>query len=152
MRRPLFRFWFAAGALLSLPPMAHAKAHLQRVVVEGAGLVAPVAITDPDILQLSNPWDDYFASWLATGVGALPPAGPTYRITVYARLRTAPDVRAIYRFRYAPGRGAKPGYVYLPGKGEPEWPDNAKTIFRAGLEGRWHLAAPEWERHMRRRL
>lgn len=134
--------------LLGLP--AEAKWPLEKVTVSGPGLTEPVEITDPEFLTLSNPWVGKFADWSSASEGG-PDAQLVYEVTLHSRLGRS-DLRPVYRFRYAPEPIGRPGHVYLPGKEEPWYRDNVRTILRDGHDGRWHRAAPEWETRIRRAM
>jgi hypothetical protein len=136
---------------LAVATAAYAKAPLNHVTVSGGNITKPVTITDRDALRLSNPWHGNIADWKGAHVGSPPTDRSVYEITLHARMR-GPEVRPIYQLRYIEGRHDQPGYVYLPGRGEPWYRQNVSIIYREGHDGHWHAAAPEWDAHIRRAL
>ena len=132
--------------LLAASPVT-AKTRLEKITISGPGLDAPIEITDQLTLRLANPWSGGFIEWSAPTVQA-PPGTAVYDVVLYARLRS-PELRPIYRFRYAPGSNGQSGLVYLPGKGEPGHRQNVSIIIRDNHDGRWNPASPDWETRMK---
>lgn len=54
----------------------------------------------------------------------------------------------IYAARY--GSAGATGYVYLPGRGEPNCGVNNGTIIRGDADGKWHVATSAWTAPERR--
>jgi hypothetical protein len=71
-----------------------------------------------------------------------------YRRNALARLFTGRRVFRAYVAELALDSARGTGYVYLPGEGDAWANWNHGTIIRAGREGRWSYATPEWTRRI----
>ena len=128
---------------IGLAATAAAKQPLARIVVEGGGLTAPIAITDPRALQVGNVWFGQIVDLSKPTVAAPPRALGPYVVSFY--VQNARDLRKVYALYYHPRAAGQPGYIYLPGEGDAWQYLNWGSIMRPGRDGTWSYAAPQWE-------
>ena len=136
--------------ILVSAPLA-GKGATERIIIKGGDLVEPIEIADSAIAGRFS---------VGTGPGTTPNYGgpgmiidwdrgivrPPRGLTVYdVLLVTTRRDPSTYVARYAIDPSTGEGYVYLPGKGEPEYRDNTWLIYR-GVEGNWFHAWQEWEK------
>jgi hypothetical protein len=101
------------GALLLLffPAQALAKGQTIKITIEGAGLRAPIEITDPHMLVYSNVWSDpgtsstgagpnfnhnapsFIIDWSQGAMKRRPDGQPLYKISFWAK---EPNERLVY--------------------------------------------------------
>jgi len=153
---------FALGLTIPLS----AKGPTTKIVVTGASLTQPIEITDAAVLRPFLVWagagtrtcvggitnciegtTGFIVDWVNGPVDA-PPSGLTsYVVAFYSESggsdRTAVEELA-YVVRYVYDASTRKGYVYLPGKGEPNYELNTSSI-RRGVEGRWFGANLAWQ-------
>jgi len=146
-----------------------AKGDMVVIEVKGGTLTSPLKITDPKIQEF-NVWagpgvnnttlenaSGFIVDWHA-GVVAHPPAGVQhYEISFYVGCRTPndfvclaekPSLAYVVFYDYDPS--STRGFVYLPGKGEPWYVMNVRSIYHGeGVEGHWFQAADSWESFVR---
>lgn len=131
----------------SLPLTARGNAVTVRLDITGAGLARPVAVTNPDILDLSNV---YAGTFLGPVTNGIEPAWPRYTVTFVVEARTPfpmlerTGVQRSYVVHYARNPHTDEGFVYLPGRGEEGYRLNIGIIIRDDNDGRWHFASPTW--------
>jgi hypothetical protein len=134
-----------------------AKGTTTKIVIEGPDLARPIEITNRKILANFNVWTGLSTSSTESGFNANAPSfiiewsqGPIeeipktvqkYQVSFYSEELSEHPVYVVY---YAAAHGPKPGYVYLPAKGEEWWRTNVSSIVR-GVEGRWFHAWGAWE-------
>jgi hypothetical protein len=158
----------SAAALFLLTTLIWAKGDTVVIEVQGGALTTPLKITDPRI-QDFNIWSGpgvngatlenatgFIIDWPA-GVVAPAPAGlQHYEISFYEGCRVPndwcraekPSLAYVVFYDYDPS--SKRGFVYLPGKGEPWYVMNVRSIWHGdGVEGHWFLAADSWEGFVR---
>ena len=133
----------ALFALVTLPPLAQAKAPTYKLVVEGGGLERPLEITDRRILDLSNVWTGVFVDSSRDPVPEAPRGMGPYEISFYVKF--GKDIQRKYVVYYHPRSSSQPGYIYLPGSGDTFQYLNWGTVARRGDDGKWHYALPAWE-------
>ncbi len=149
---------FAIVAVLSLPIAIFAKGRTIRVIIDGGDLAAPIEISDkavvdsivvgagPGNFRGAGPtkepiiFDHGFIVQWSRGEAAAPRSLRTYNVSF---LTTRTD-RSTYIVRYAIDPATNQGYVLIPGKDDPAYPDNTWMILR-GVEGKWFYAWSEWE-------
>ena len=135
-----------AFSALASAPFAYSKGSADAIVVLEGGLNSPIQITDPSSLHAFDPWSAQFADLKQ----ALPGNAPCFRRSVevafYAKLKAkSPDSSELgpfYVTRYC-STGSE-GFVYLPGPGEPNYPQNASVIVRGNADGKWFPATSAW--------
>jgi hypothetical protein len=135
--------WICLIAALALAAQASAKGTTVRVTVTGIGFAAPIELTGAQALSFQNgPWGGGFLD-SAAGAALRPPATSRLcELEFYVRYQSVELAYVIY---YEPSGTSAPGYVYLPGKGDPWYALNAGTILRPGRDGTWRRASREWE-------
>jgi len=143
-----FRKQIAIGSLV-MGLVLCAKAPVGIVAISGGGLPNTIEITDSNAIKTFSIWSgpgnfkiengvrtpivhDGAILW-SQGIVSDPPQGPPdYEISFNA---SSPEER-LYVLRYRYDRSTRLGYVYLPGKGEPWYDLNVRTLYR-GVEGHW---------------
>jgi len=138
----------ASIAVLLLVSVAHSKAALSRLFISGGKLSKPIEITDPGILQLSNPWFGSFISqWNQVSEGTLtgpPSSTPRYELSFYATFSPKEPPHIVYVAYYTFDPSTRSGFVYLPGHNEQWYFTNSGSILRPHQDGRWNLANRDW--------
>jgi hypothetical protein len=129
-----------------------------RITIERVGMeAAPIVLTDlaitnrfrvgdgpgffrllPDGTRLTNTSPSLIVEW-ERRVSAPSSAFPVYKVSFVTEGHPG-----TYMLLYALNPATKEGYVYLPGKGDPEYEANTRMVFR-GLEGNWFRAWRAWE-------
>ncbi|HEY5061468.1 MAG TPA: hypothetical protein VII52_08015 [Gemmatimonadaceae bacterium] len=131
-----------------------AKEPTCMLVISGGGLMSTQVIKDSATLALSDVYAGRFMDTTRPPV-ALPAGVAKYQISFYltdyrrsalVRLITGRRVFRAYVADFALDSARGMGYVYLPGDGDPWASWNHGTIIRAGRDGRWSYATPEWTR------
>jgi hypothetical protein len=151
-------------ALLSVTLLA--KGPTSRIVLAGAGLPHPVEITDPALLKDFQVWSGpgtvscvqekcvegttgFIIDWSSGPVSDRPAGLPRYEVSFYATDRRAPHAeRLVYVVSYEYDASSSRGYVYLPGKDDPQYALNTRSIHR-GREGKWFRATAAWDEVVR---
>ncbi len=146
MKRTLF--WCALAIVLmalGAPRAAWAKGETVKLTLSGGGLAKDIELTDPEILKTSHVWAGNFLD-SSRGTVKEPPRGlPRYEVTFYVKLRDDEEAKKAYVVYYCPSQAAGQGYIYLPGKGDPEEKTNWGSMMRPGRDGKWNYAAGAWE-------
>jgi hypothetical protein len=152
-------------ALSVASPSLFAKGNMVRIEIRGQALSRPVAIIDPKI-QAFHVWsgpgvnnvavenaEGFIANWKNGTVPAPPARMPRYELSWYAACHqgavncrsTQPSI--VYVVRYARDPSSGHGFVYLPGRGEPSYDLNVRSIYRGPrVEGHWFRTTESWER------
>jgi hypothetical protein len=136
-----------------------AKGDPVRIAIEGGGLVSPVEIADPHILNRFIVWgglgtsevEGFIIDW-GSGPATDKPVGlQRYKVSFYSMSpdrgneRRSPGVEYLsYTVFYEYDATSQRGFVYLPGKNDPEWANNVASIHR-GVEGNWLQATAAWD-------
>ena len=140
MKKPLFVLTLAFLLMfLGMAQATSAKAPTVKIIISGGGLTRPIEVTDQRILDISNVWSGQFLGG-SKGTAKEAPRGLRYEVSFYVEIADD-EVRKVYVLYYYP----KPGYIYLPGKGETWYSLNVGTIIRNGQDGKWNYASPAWE-------
>ena len=138
------RFCLVALALIAASSALDAKGPTVKLTLSGPGLAQPVEITDPGLLHGSNVWMGSFLG--ATAAAAPAVMAPIYTVAFDVRLPEwqRAGVKTMYTVSVA--RDARTGglWLYLPGRGEPGYTLNVRTILRDTQDGRWHRPSPGW--------
>ena len=136
-RRPLL-----ALALLAFSVGLQAKGPTVKLTLTGPGLVAPIEIVEPAILEASNIFAGSFVGETVTVTPAV--KQPIYTLTFDLQPPQHKPVRTAYAVSVA--RDARTGalWVYLPGRGEAGYVLNVGTILRDGKDGHWHRPPHAW--------
>ena len=137
----------ASICLLFAVAVAYAKLPLSSLFISGGKLPQPVEVTEPAILNSSNPWfGTFIPQWNQAPrerVAGPPATAPRYELSFYAASSNEPP-RIVYVVYYAWDPSAHRGFLYLPGHLEPWYDTNTGSIIRPHQDGRWNLADPAW--------
>jgi hypothetical protein len=113
------------------------------------GSARPFEVTNADALSFQyGPWGGGFID-LTKGAVAAAPARRVCQVDFYAWLSPLKE-RLAYVLYYYPASDGKPGYIYLPARGQPWYGMNVGTIIRPGVDGTWHVASERWEQSVAR--
>ena len=142
--------------LLLTPTQMLAKGLTSKITIDGPGLKAPIAITDPSVLFHFNVWQGpgtystapgfnpnapgFIVDWAQTAT--TPAKGlERYEVSFYEKM---PDERLTYVvfYEYDPATGR--GYVYLPGVKDEYYSLNVRSMYH-GVEGQWFPAWSAWD-------
>jgi hypothetical protein len=145
MKKLFFVFTLAFLLIfLGMAEAAFAKGRTAKIMISGGGLTSAIEVTDPKILDISNVWAGYFLD-RSRGTANEPRRGlQRYEVSFYIQIANN-EVRQRYVVYYCPNPTAKPGYIYLPGKGETWYSLNVGAILRGEQDGKWNYASPAWE-------
>jgi hypothetical protein len=142
--------------LLAGVPFASCKGSPALIVISGGSLAQPIEITDSDSLKAFDPWMGQFADWQQKALTDAPCFRRSFEVLFYLKwpgrdsaLDRGP-LQMIYATRYCSTDST--GYVYLPGRGEPQYLRNIGTIIRGAADGKWHPATAAWDSLMRSAL
>lgn len=143
------------AALFWIPP-ALAKGPPDKLSLSGRGLAQPVEIADPASLAAFDPWTRGFIAWGRGLAANPPPLEDTYTVSFYLK-RAGGELALIYVLHDAPDPTGGPGYIHIPGRGEPAYRLNIGTIITGDSDrwdpnGKWQYATAEWDAVMRRAL
>ncbi|HEV8393350.1 MAG TPA: hypothetical protein VGQ37_03705 [Vicinamibacterales bacterium] len=138
------RCFVIAFALLVTSIGLEAKGTTVKLTLTGPGLAAPVEIVEPSILNQSNVWG---GSFIGETLDAEPPVKqPIYTVSfdVLPPERLHEPARTMYTVSLA--RDARSGalLLYLPGRGEPGYWLNVRSMLRDGQDGYWHRPPAAW--------
>lgn len=141
--RYLSLFFLLVIVLMAVPVLA--KGPVGKITIESPNLPGSVEITDPEIVNRFNPWAAQFIGMV--GPFRRPPdVGLQTPYQVYFYMENGHDQQELsYMLYYYPQPAGTRGYIYMPGKGEPYYPLNVRTILREESDGRWHQSTPVWE-------
>ena len=128
---------------------ASAKGGADKITIVHPDLAEAIEVIDPQILESFSPWAGQFID--ADKPLVEPPyVGLRLPYQVYFHHeQDSGELKINYMFYYYPDPSGDRGYIYLPGYGEPFYRVNIGTIIRAEADGRWHEAAPVFERKFR---
>ena len=130
---------------LVIPGPAWAKGQTVRITLTCAGLAGPIELTDPTALTFQfGPWGGAFLDSSRAVRPGVAEGRRLCEVAFYVRYR-ARDVQLAYVLYYYQGSASTPGYIYLPGRGDPWYWLNVSTILRPGQDGTWHAASLAWE-------
>jgi hypothetical protein len=141
--------------LLAVTALLFAKGEMVRIVIRGEGLPKPIEIKDATVMNrfqiYSGPGTSrdgvretgtaptFIIDWPRGAVDE--PKG--LRVYEVSFVTTRSDVSTYIVF-YAFDPATKHGYVYLPGRSDPQYKDNVWQIYR-GVEGKWFHAWSAWD-------
>lgn len=147
-------------SLVWVPVVLLAKGPTLKITIEGAGLSSPIEITDESVLEQFQVWagagnysmdvktgvitplaEGFIVDWKKGPVGEKQAilALPQFKISFHV-IHDRPRDYVVF---YALDSATAKGYVYIPGKGEPDWASNVFMIGR-GVEGNWLNATDAW--------
>ena len=144
---------FGAGAIVS------AKGTTTRVVISGPQLGEPIELRDRAVVAPFNVWsgpgtrvngveqlDGFIVDWRS---GALEPSVADlqqFEICFYVDGNPPFPDRLAYVVSYGFDPKSGDGYVYLPGRSDPRFGSNVRSIVRGSkYEGHWFRASRAWQ-------
>lgn len=137
---------FAGALALLIAPQLSAKGETVRIIVSCGDLKAPIEITAGRFQVWTGPGtssdeaQSLNVDW-ARGPVESPKGLQVYQVS-FVTTRQNPST---YVVRYAFDPATNQGYVYIPGKQDPEYRDNVFLILRR-VEGKWFHAWTDWEK------
>lgn len=129
--------------LILASPLA-AKRPVDMITIEGQGLPHSIEITDTEALEPFGPWFRQFIDWKRRRIETPPAVKDTYEVAFHLNERGK-----IFVLEYSTDPSGGPGYIYIPGPGEPGYRLNIRTIITGDRDswdpnGQWQHATPEW--------
>ena len=129
---------------LALASPVAAKRPVDKITVEGQGLTEPIEITDAESLEPFNPWTREFIDWKRRRIADPPTVEDTYEVSFHLT-----DCGKIFVLQYSTDASGGPGYIYIPGPGEPGYRLNIGTIITGDSDswnpnGKWQHATTAW--------
>ena len=154
MIRILLAFAVVAGLGAQAP--AYLPKQTVKLVINGPGLRDNVDITD----RASIAANVFGGEFMTTHADEPDKAWPRYRVAfhIYGRER---GVHLGYAVTYVRNPKTGEGFVYLPGRGEPDYGLNISTIMRDGTDspgaqpardGQWQHADADWSKALNAHL
>lgn len=144
----LRRTFITAIVFFFVTSIASGKVSLSKIFIFGGNLSQPLEITNPKLLQSSNPWfGTFIQQWNQRSLQQVnsPPDGvQRYQLDFYAASSPQGPSRLIYVVYYAFDSVARRGFVYLPGPHEQWYYKNTGSILRPHQDGHWNIADPAW--------
>jgi Sel1 repeat len=138
-------------SLLLLASELLAKGKTAKIVIASGDLAKPVEISDANTLVSFQVWagpgtsanqaQGFIVDWSSGAIKELPEGLTRYEISFYVNEYKE---RIAYVVLYAFDSSTGHGYVYIPGKSDPHFQSNVRTIFR-GVEGSWFHAWTLWD-------
>lgn len=143
----------ALVAWLTLASPLAAKRPVDMITIEGQGLTHPIEITDTESLEPFSLWFRQFIDWKRRKIADPPTVKDTYEVSFYLNNNRG----KIFVLHYSTDPSGGPGYIYIPGPGEPGYRLNIGTIITGDSDswnpnGQWQHATPEWAALMRQAL
>ncbi|MCY4527831.1 MAG: hypothetical protein OXD46_02215 [Chloroflexi bacterium] len=137
---------------LTFASTATAKGPVDMITIEGQGLAEPIEITDAESLYAFDPWFRQFIDWKRRRIADPPVVETTYEVSFHLTSRGK-----IFVLQYSTDPSGGPGYIYIPGPGEPGYRLNIGTIIGGDSDswnpnGQWQHATPEWGALMQRNI
>ena len=162
-----FAYGFALVILISTPVFA--KGYTVKITIEGAGLTTPLDITTPEVGEFAiwagpgvfhgkykdEETEGFIIDWPKGIVAELPAGLQEYKVSFYTGCYESElfcrdsTPRLSYVVSYAYNPSAEQGYVYLPGRMDPEFQFNYAMYHGHGFEGHWLRATTQWEKFAR---
>ena len=142
----------ALTAWLALTSPLAAKSPVDMITIEGEDLSGTIEITDTGSLYSFNPWIRQFIDWKRRQIKAPPTVKDTYEVSFHSNERGT-----IFVLHYSTDPSGGPGYIYIPGPGEPGYRLNIGTIITGDSDswnpnGQWQHATPAWGMLMQRSI
>jgi hypothetical protein len=111
-----------------------------KLTIIAPGASRLIEITDANVLRLSHVFIGDFI-----GQPTDTPNPSLTRYTITFDVQTLDGVKtAAYAVQYCVDDSTGLGFLYLPGRGDPQHQRNISTILREGQDGTWRRASPEW--------
>jgi hypothetical protein len=157
-RRSIALVGLALLAFVARAPELGAKSETKKITITGDTLASPIVITEPTILSRFNVWTGpgtggtvHGVAWKATEGFVIASSTPVpapeglarYVVTFLVDRQDRDGHDMAYVIFYEYDARADRGYVYFPGRNDPQWRTNVFLIMR-DLEGRWYPASRAW--------
>jgi hypothetical protein len=160
MRRLIAGMSICAAAVV-LSPSVSAKGETVKIAIAGGDLSEPITLTDAEVLRPFNVWagpgtggtvngvswrstEGFIIEWTAGTVSERPKDLPRYEVSFYMNVSNRFDSGPTYIVFYENDRATGNGYVYLPGRDDPQYRRNVFAIIRH-IEGNWFHASRAWQ-------
>jgi hypothetical protein len=154
------------AVLLMLTTSLMAKGATTRITIRGSSSGGSIDITDPTILREFNVWsgpgtsvggvegtEGFIIDWSSGIVTKRPTGLQHYEVSFFANSSDRTDTPPTYVVFYEHDAASNRGYVYLPGKGDEQYPQNAGEIYRGhDLEGKWFVATKAFQTLFRKSI
>jgi len=149
----------------ALPASLADKGLTTKITISTTDQAVPIEVNGPT-LGMFHIWrgpgvivnhvpqtEGFIIDWSKGLVEHRPSGLQRYRVSFYTgcpaglceEKEVGPKLSYVVLYEY--DAAAKKGYVYLPGKGDPEYQINTRSILR-GLEGGWFVAISEWQEYV----
>jgi hypothetical protein len=150
-------------SILSIPSVSWSKGELIKIVIDGDNTLAPIEITNPEIVRQFNIWNGpgvstrgpdgvldppahmdpdktagRFIDWPRGIVTDRPRGMQRLEVTFHIDGPTGPVHSGEYRFLYEIDTAKQRGYIYLP--------RSQGGYISHGIEGNWFHAAEPWDK------
>ncbi len=118
-----------------------AKGSIEKITVSGRVMTAPIEIIDEESLAPLEPWPVGLIEWSRGPIAEVPRVGETYQVSFFLE-----DLGFVYSLRFSTDPSGGPGYVYVPGQGDPECSRNIGRIgtgddYSRNPSGEWYQAS-----------
>jgi hypothetical protein len=143
--------------LCLLPEPLAAKGQLTRITIQRDAQSAPLEIRDDEILRRFSPWagpgvwvegveqtQGFIIDWSSGAMTRAPKARQAFDVRFYVKYYPDQPEELAYQVSYAYDPKESQDAVYLPGKGDAQYPVNVRSIVR-GIEGKWFRPTSEWQ-------
>ena len=137
---------------LALASLVAAKGPVDMITIEGEELNGAIEITNAASLYSFDPWFRQFIDWKQRRIKIPPTVKDTYEVSFHLNERGK-----IFVLQYFTDLSGGPGYIYIPGPGEPGYRLNIATIITGDSDswnpnGQWQHATPAWGMLMQRSI
>ena len=128
-----------ASFALTVPVLA--KGPIEKITVSGQWVTEPIEIIDSASLVPLEPWPAGLIAWDRGRIAEPPRIRETYQVSFYLA-----GGGMFYALRYSPSSLGGPGYIYVPGRGDPEYSRNIGRIgtgdeYTRNAYGEWYHAS-----------
>jgi hypothetical protein len=151
----MFRAVLAVVTTSIVPTALFAKGETIKITIEGPGISVPIESTDGKVRDFQvwagpevringvEQTEGFIIDWVHGPVAEPSAALSRYQVSFYVSGRVN---GLAYVVSYAVDPKTGRGFVYLPGKGDEQYPRNAASMYHGhGLEGNWFRATTAWE-------
>lgn len=158
--KPLLRL--LAIVVVCAPALLFAKGPTTKITITHVGGGTTTTLIDPAVLKDFNVWDGpgtysgppgamnagssgFIVDWKSGAVEPRAPGDNRYEVQFFVRIHGTGPEELAYTVFYDRDAKSGEGFVYLPGRGDPQFRLNVRSIVR-GIEGRWFHANDAWQR------
>jgi hypothetical protein len=145
--------------------LVEAKGPTTKVVIKNLATGQVATLTDPNVLSHFNVWagpgthsgalgqmhegtQGFIIDWASGSIETRPANLAKYEVQFFVRHHGQGEEQLAYTVLYE--RGDSAGFVYLPGRSDPQFRMNVASIIRGGqYEGHWFRASADWQQAVR---